>query len=77
VGFSINNSVIVHAEFLTSVSDDSETEVPLIHRHIVRVKVTETADGPATDRIVIHPPDGMLAGFMLVSSDGTTSCFDL
>ncbi len=77
MGFSINNPVIIHAEFLALVGDDSETEVPLVHRHIVRIKVTETADTPATDRIVIHPPDGMLRGFMLVSRNGTTTRFDL
>jgi hypothetical protein len=77
VGFSINNPVIVHAEFFTAVCDDSESKVPLIHRHIVRVEVTETADRPATDSIIIHPPDGVLAGFMLVTSDGTTSCLHL
>ena len=77
MGFSINNPVIVHAEFFACVGDDSETEVPLIHRHIVRVEITEAADAPAADSIVIHPPDGMLAGLVLMTSDGTTSSFYL
>ena len=77
MGFSVYDPVIIYAEFLTLVGDDSEPSVPLVHRHIVRIEVAETADAPTTDSIVIHPPDRVLAGFMLVTSDGTTSCFDL
>ena len=77
MGFSVNNPVVIHAEFFARVSDDSEPSVPLIHRHIVRVEITETTDTPAGDGIVIHVPDGMLTGFVLVSANGTDTCFNL
>ena len=73
----IDDTVVVHAEFLSLMGDDSETEVPLVHRHIVRVQVTEATDTPAGDRIIIHTPDRMLGGFVLVPSNGTTTCFYL
>jgi hypothetical protein len=77
MGFSINDPVIIHAEFFAAVGDDSESSVPLIHRHIVRVEITETSDTPAGDSIVIHRPDRMLTGFVLVSANGTDTCFHL
>lgn len=74
---SVNYPIIIHAEFFADVGDDSEPSVPLIHRHIVRIEITEAAYAPAGDCVIIHPPNGMLGGFMFVTSNGTTSCFDL